>query len=344
MIIISIFINLQNNYMMNKDYGYDTENLLEIGISSSKSKIVDALKNNYSFIKDITSSSASLIKGEMYSGWSIDSKNAAGTLFRGFHVAYNYPEFMGLEIFEGEGFTEGDAETNTKYILFNETAKKKYNLVVGQKIDMNNHIIKGFFKDINHQSLHNVIEPFGLTLSKYGGNTLSVKYIGDQNIGNVIDAIRKVVADINDGEIADISTTDQVRYETYKRDANLNTIISWAAMLAILISIIGVVGLISLESQHRIREIALRKVHGATTGEILKMFNVKFVKIVAICYVISVPIAWWIVDKWLQEFEYRVPMSAWVFIVSGVFIASLTVFIITAQSYKAATTNPARAM
>lgn len=341
MIIISIFINLQNNYMMNKDYGYDTENFLEVYISSNSQRIKSELLENYSFIKDIAFSQNSIILGTSYMLQGTDDANS--TMYDELRVDYNYPKVIGLEIIEGEDFVESDMK-NSKYALFNETAKKAMGLEIGQKIMPQNIIVKGIFKDINHKSLHSAITPLAISVSKWANDVMCIKYVGDENIGNVIEAVRKVTAELNNGEIAHISTVDQTRHATYKKDANLNMIISWAAMLAILISIVGVVGLISLESQHRIREIALRKVHGATTGEILKMFNVKFVKIVAICYVISVPLAWVVVNSWLQGFEYKVPMSAWVFIVAGVFIAGLTIFIVTAQSYRAATTNPARAM
>ena len=341
MILISVFINLQNSYFMNKDYGYDTENLLEVEVKFNHEKIRDELTLNYPFIEDVTYSTHSIVRNQNLGKFTYED-----VMFDVVGVYPNYVELMGMEIIEGDDFVEGDLVNSDGYMyaLFNESAKKKMNLHLGQKVESNRRlIVKGFFKDINHKSLHSEVGPLVL-FPRSNGNVMSIKYIGGENIGNVVDVVRKVVAEINDGEIADISTADQMRYEAYKKDANLNTIISWAAMLAILISIIGVIGLISLESQHRIREIALRKVHGATTGEILKMFNVKFVKIVAVCYIISVPLSWWIVDKWLQGFEYRVSMSWWIFVGAGVFIASLTVFVVTAQSYKAATTNPAQAM
>ncbi len=259
MIIISVFINFQNNYMMNKDYGYDTKNLLEVEISRNQSQIKAQLLEDYSFIEDIAFSRNSMTSGINYQVNGSGNNGTGSNYFYDFtYVSHNYPKLMGLEIIEGDHFVEADRQ----YALLNETAKKVIKAEVGDAIEPNGVIVKGFFKDVNHKSLHSVIDPLVLLVAKPSNSTLmSVRYVGDQNIGNVIDAIRQVVAEVNDGQIANISTADQVRYAAYKKDANVNTIISWAAILAILISVIGVVGLISLESQQRIREIALRKVY-----------------------------------------------------------------------------------
>lgn len=345
MIIISVFINMQNNMLLNRDYGYDSENMLTVKVGENRGKITDDLLRDYSFIKDVTFSDQNIISGNSYSVWSLENKNPMETKFETFGAYYNYPQFMGFEITEGEDFTESDLSSDIHYMLFNETARDKYDLKLGQKIESgNNGIIKGFFKDVNHGSLHNPVSPFALSLNKYRSVMMSVKYIGDQNIVGAINAVRKVIADNNNGAIADITTSDQARYHTYKKDININTIISWSALLAIIISVIGVVGLISLESQHRIREIAIRKVNGATTMDILSMFNMKFIKIIMICYAIAIPISWYVVNEWLQGFEYKVIMHPWVFIVAGLMITIMTVFLVTAQSYKAAITQPVQAM
>ena len=348
MIIVALFINHQTDYVVNKDYGYKIDNTLVVNVSKNASKIKEQLKK-YSNIKDVAVSSANLIcSNNSYSGYmaEVDGQENMG-LYDVMYVGHKYPRVMCFDIFEGEDFIEADESHSDgyKYILFNETAKKAFGLEIGDVIKNNNLKVKGFFRDINHNSLHVPITPFGLIVSTPKRNSMfMIKYDKAENMPTVIDNIKQTFSEINNGEEPIISTASEYRNTSYKKDLDLNTLINWSALIAIFIAVIGVVGLISLESQQRIREIAIRKVNGATTFEILQMLNIKFIKIVLISYAIALPIAWFVVDSWLSGFEYRVEMSPWIFILSGVGVAVLTIVLVTLQSYRAATTNPSQAM
>ena len=346
MIIISLFISRQNIYLQNKDYGYEIGNTLVFEVSSNPDKIASELEE-YPNIEGVTSSNGDLFGGDSYSS-NMASKNGVnlGT-YEFMRVKHDYPSVLGLDIFEGEDFVEADENHSDgyKYALLNETAKKMLNVEIGDVLGIDKIKVKGFFRDINHKSLHKPINPFAIIVQRAKwAYILTVRYDRPENLTTVINNIKETVTGINDGEESVIVTASEARSGAYQKDIDLNTLINWAALIAIFIAVIGVIGLISLESQQRIREIAIRKVNGATIFEILQMLNVKFIKLVLISYIIAVPIAWYVVDYWLSGFEYRIGMSPWIFILSGVGVTLLTIVLVTLQSYKAATTNPSQAM
>ena len=106
----------------------------------------------------------------------------------------------------------------------------------------------------------------------------------------------------------------------------------------------GVFGLVMFEAQSRRKEIAVRRVFGATVPEVLVLFNSGFVKIVLICFVVSVPLAWFGIHKWLESFAYRAPIRIWVFVVPLLLVLILTVLTVTFQSYRVATTNAVKSL
>ena len=115
-------------------------------------------------------------------------------------------------------------------------------------------------------------------------------------------------------------------------------------VLAIVISLMGVFGLVMFETEHRRKEIGIRRVHGATVKQILAMFNSRFVKIVLVCFVIAVPISVFVMHRYLEGFAYRVPLHVWVFAVALVAMLAVTITVVTLRSLRAATVNPVRAL
>lgn len=346
LIIVSLFINNQTQFIINKNYGYDINNTLTIDVSNLTNEIIEKLKGN-SNIEDITISNTNILNDGTYSVYLANLNDSSEKLYSALFAGHNYPDFFGLDIYEGEDFTEIDeyGSDGYNYALLNETAKKEFNAKIGDIYDNNKVKVKGFFRDINFKSLHNPITPFAIIVSRpQAYNSMFVRYNKSENRTTVIDFIKETISEINKGEQSTVITATDSRNISYKKEIELNKLITWSTIIAILIASIGIIGLISLESKQRIREIAIRKINGATTTEILKLLNTKFLKLMIISYVISLPLAWYIVNSWLSQFEYKVTVSPWIFIVSGLGVMALTVVLVTIQSYRAATTNPSRAM
>ena len=143
-----------------------------------------------------------------------------------------------------------------------------------------------------------------------------------------------------DPEKINVKFFDNELEMVYQREDKLSTLVTLFSFLSIVISIIGVFGLVLFETQYRRREIGIRRVHGASVGSILQMFNRKYLYIVAICSAVAIPVSYYIIDSWMQQYVYRTPMSWWVYALAVGVILAITVVTVTLRSFKAATENP----
>ena len=164
------------------------------------------------------------------------------------------------------------------------------------------------------------------------------------DLPGVIAHIRKSLHEIDPSYPTDIQFFDKTLDDLYAKSHNQGLMVTLFSLLAVILSIVGVFGLVVFEAQGRTKEIAVRRVMGATVHEILLMFNTGFVRIVLICFVVAVPLAWFGVKTWLQSFAYKTPIHAWVFLIALMSVLILTILTVTFQSYRAATTNPARSL
>ena len=137
---------------------------------------------------------------------------------------------------------------------------------------------------------------------------------------------------------------DETLQRLYEKEIALNTLISLFSLIAIFISIVGVFGLVVFDSECRRKEIAIRKVLGASTMGIIIMFNKAYFKILAICFVIAAPLAWYAVTRWLENFAYKTPMYWWVYLLAFVAVAIITAATVTFQNWRVANANPVNAI
>ena len=141
-------------------------------------------------------------------------------------------------------------------------------------------------------------------------------------------------------ESCEVKLFDEEMQKHYIKENKLSTLVTLFSFLSIVISIIGVFGLVLFETQYRRREIGIRRVHGASVGEILSLFNRKYLYIVAACSAVAIPVSYYIIDQWMQQYVYRTPMSWWVYALAVAIILAITVVTVTMRSVKAATENP----
>lgn len=152
--------------------------------------------------------------------------------------------------------------------------------------------------------------------------------------------IHRVIADIDPAYPFEVEFYDTVFNNLYHKEQYLKKMVTLFSLLAIVLSIVGVFGLVVFETQYRRKEIGVRKVFGATVGEVLNMFNRSYLRIVSICFVIAVPFAYYGVYKWLENFSDRTPIYWWVFVLAFGIVAGITMLTVTFQNWKAANENP----
>ena len=159
-----------------------------------------------------------------------------------------------------------------------------------------------------------------------------------------IQILRDELEALSPGYPFDVRPFDEQLELTYKNEQRLATLISLFSLLAVLISIAGVFGLVVFDSEYRRKEIGIRRVMGASVGNILLMFNKSYLWILLICFIIACPIAWYAVNEWLQSFAYRVPSYWWIFPVALLIVGSVTLLTVTYQNWHAANENPVNSL
>ena len=369
MIICSIFVYRQHQYMLSRDMGFDKENLLVVDVPSDaiyptsyswenpgidytrRNAFMDAIKHNPQ-IKDIAFGSSALVADDYYGSMTEDLGDGREITCSTYYVSYNFLDVMGIDMVDGRSFLPSDEENHTGAYIFNETTAKEFELTADSSIK--GHIrgtkapVVGICKDFNFQSAHFEITPYAfLVRGKLIYNLPLHAYIRTV-AGADIAAVREYIFDTimefapdADPAKVDVKFFDNELEMVYQREDKLSTLVTLFSFLSIVISIIGVFGLVLFETHYRRREIAIRRVYGASFSGILTMFNLKYVYIVAICSAIAIPLSYYVIDRWMQQYVYRVPMSWWVYAVAVAIILAITVITVTLRSWKAATENPA---
>jgi putative ABC transport system permease protein len=254
---------------------------------------------------------------------------------------------MNIPVSEGRNFREDDKDTKYGKHIFNETARKQYEMQLNTDIDSAE--IIGFIPDVHFTTFHTATPPMAFYLwgKENWGDRMNFVYIKVKAGSNMFEAmnhIKKTFAHIDPEYPFVIRFYDDVLESTYQKDRRTTSQITVFGAISIFISLIGVFGLILFETRFRKREIAIRKVHGSSVEEVVGLFGKTYFFIWALCFVIACPLAYFFVGKWLDGFAYKTPLYAWVFAVSGVIVLSVTLATVGWQSYRAATQNPMLAL
>lgn len=360
LIIATSFIRLQHDYMMHYDMGFDKENLLAVRLSERGAASYDALRQKLLSdpqVKDVTGATSRLVSvGRM--GW--------GREFKGRQVAFQsyvvHPDFlrvMGIPITDGRDFLESDFDKELGTMIFNEAARREFEMQVGDRINgfvSPDEQIVGFCADFNFKPLQYGVSPFCFYLLPkkiqqenywHLPHVVYVRMTPGADIAAVTAHIRRCIAEVDPrtepGDIV-VRVFDEELGLEYDNERKLTAIVGLFALLAVVIALMGVFGLVLFETQHRRREIAVRRVMGASRGEILAMFNRRYVMLVAVCFVLAVPVSIWAVRHWLAGFAYAVPLYWWVFALALAGVLAVTALTVTVRSWRAVNENPAESV
>ena len=349
LIVAAIFMQKQNRFLQNYDQGFDKEHIAIVPLNGkmyqqNKDLYVNKLKE-YSGIEDVAFSKQKLGASDGYTTYGFKYKDKE---FGGFtlEVSDNFLNVMHIPITQGRDFLPSDTAGRKLTFILNKSLQKELSINAGEIINMSAWRnepgdVVGIVGDLKFSSLRRGEDKIIFML---GSNApLPVSYVRLKAGANVFDAmnhIRKTVAGIDPTFPLNIEFYDEVFNNLYKKEVNLNKSISLLSSLAIIISIVGIFGLVLFETQYRRKEIGIRKVFGSTTGEILALFNKTYFRILLICFVIAAPIAWFIVNKWLENFAYKTQLSWWIYPPAFFIVFLLTAVTVTFQNWKAASSNP----
>lgn len=343
LIIGALFMQLQSSFFMKVDKGYNTNSVLiarlNDDINQENQKLfMNELKKNPQF-ENVAFSQFQFGTGDSQrQGLKINDKNVN---FAYIVVSEEFLDVMDIKVTGGRNFESTDQGQTLRPLIVNDAFIRAAETEVGHVSDY--FTITGVVGNINFRPLQVISdEPLAFSIASASMPWAYFKINGDPYAA--IEHIKKSVAQIDPAFPVDVMFYDQVYDQIYQNERKTTSLITLFSLLAIVISLVGVFGLVIFETQYRRKEIGLRKIHGATTGSILAMFNSKFVWMVAACFVIAAPLAWYGVKEWLAEFAYRTPLYWWVFVLSLSIVLLITVLTVTIQSWRAATTNPIKSL
>jgi putative ABC transport system permease protein len=358
LIIGTLVIYSQLNYIRNKNIGYDRDHVLII-------KNTDALGKEAKVFKDEVLKLSGVQNATMTgylptAGWRSDSplfptpttdtKNAISTQI--WRIDENYIPTLGMAMVQGRNFSK-DFPTDSSGIIINEAFAKLIGFrdAVNKPLYyMNNfpskdftkyHVI-GVVKDFNFNSLHDVITPLVFLLSSQNG---SVAFrVNTAHINTLISSIQQIYKNIAPGQPFKYSFMDADFSKTYQAEQKMGGLSITFSILAILIACLGLFGLITYAAEQRTKEIGIRKVLGASVSNVWAMLSKDFLKLVLIAALISFPLSWWAMNKWLQEFAFRIHVSWWIFLVAGVIAILIALITVSFKAIKAAMANPVESL
>lgn len=349
LIITAIFVQLQNRYLLQKNLGYDSENIITIEslYDSQKSDLVIQKVNALASVKGVSKFNGSfgIFDGDMIEYMAIDGDTIQ---VNSYFVDDRFIDMMGIPIVAGRGLMVEDQELSEDLItnvIINQTALRELNTALDSVIRTSvegGYRVVGIAADVISHSMHNGQIPI-MYMKSQDIWTIAIKVDCPQSL-QAMEMIRNIVKQVEPVELWKINFFDANLAALYDNERNLAKLVLLFSIMAIVISLMGVFGLVVFETQYRRKEIGLRKINGATIINILEMFNRRFIWIVVGCFVVATPLAWYGVNQWLGGFAYRTPIYWWVFALALIIVLAMTLLTVTIQSWRAATENPIKSL
>ena len=340
LIMVTAVFFLQYRYMIKYDLGFDRENIVTFAswdLGTRPETVVERLQQHPDAV-DVTASAVNLFRCNQMWGREYEGKEY---VVRANPVRWNFLDFFGFEVIDGNGFTPSSAERDE--IVMMNRMHRDIGIPIGYK-EGKQYPYVGIIKDIRLTSLAQDDEYYAFYCAE-ADSRMSHFYIRLRAGANV-EAFAEYVKNLSK-ELAPASDDPELYYleewveSLYKQTKNDMVLIGMFAVLAIVIALMGVFGIVMFETQHRRSEIAVRKVYGATTAQMIGMLNLRYVWIVLGCFVVAAPVAWYITSRWLEQFANRIASPWWIYVVALAVVLAVTVGLVTLRSWKAATENPA---
>lgn len=348
-IIFSGVLYRQLNFITEKNLGFDRENMIRMEPTASLFKNFDAFKNEVGKHASILSIGASATNplntegGNTGVSWPGKPKDLRIT-FKTIACSYEFPETLGLKIIEGRTFQSQPQDSLRTEVLVTEETVKAMGLVkpVGETITIGdaNCVIIGVVNDFHTTSLHEMRLPVILHRTDYmHTSAVYVKYqpgTAQQSLAALNEIYKKFEHDFT----MRYWFQDDTFNEIYKTEITAARMILFFTLVAFTISALGIIGLATYNVLRRAKEIGVRRVFGATVAQVFGVLTREFSWVLTLAVVISSPLAWWAAERWLEGFAYRINMPWWIFAITYLGVALITVVIICLQGFRTVTTNP----
>ncbi|MFT3934365.1 MAG: ABC transporter permease [Chitinophagaceae bacterium] len=356
LLVATIVITRQTNYVQNTNLGYDKENLIYTRIEGELAK-----ENQYRLFKDKLngmpgiavidrSSEAPHIMDFVVTdaiNWEGKDKNAS-VGFKPSSVGFDFIKLMNLQVVEGRCFSKEIGSDSTDAFMINEEAVRQIGIKnpIGKWISAwqkKGHII-GVLKDFHTQSLREAIKPVVIDVKEYEYFGVIIARTKPGETKQALASLASVYKDINPNYPFTYEFVDEEYKRLYSSELVVSKLAVLFATLAISISCMGLLGLVMFSAEQRVKEIGIRKVLGASMAEIVSLFSKEFLSLILIAFLIAAPLGWLGMHKWLQNFAYKIDISWWIFVLAGGVAILTALLTVCYQSYKAAVANPVKSL
>ncbi|SEA58260.1 FtsX-like permease family protein [Arachidicoccus rhizosphaerae] len=344
----TVIIFQQIHYIHHLDLGFDRNNLIELPVTSNIASKYEAFKNKALQINGVQSLSKMgenpTSVGSLTFGVSWPGKNPNDKImFNNAAIGYDFVKTLKLHLKAGRDFSKAYPSDTVGYLI-NEAAQKVMGLdqAVGQPLNFWGHqgSIIGVLKNFHFSSLHDPINPiiFYYGENKDWGNILI--RVEPSKTKVVLTSLEKLYKNITGGAEFTYTFSDDDFNKMYQKEQLLSKLSGYFSFIAIFISCLGLLGLIIFAANQRTKEIGIRKILGARVGSILKILLKEFAQLIFISIVIATPLCFYLMQKWLGGYAYRIQIHWWVFLIAGCVSVIIAFFTVGYQTLKAAVANP----
>ena len=361
LIVASVVIQDQMKYLQSKDLGFTKEQQIVLPLRGSNVKnLYPSLKNEISKNPAIVSVGASLYYPGIFNPSDMPLYKEGTSMNESKRVYMNWVDESFLQTLEikaakGRLFSKAfPADTNFRMVL-NETAIRQLGFgtaeqavgkyaVIDWRGEKYRYEIIGVTEDFHFQDLHLPIEPYGFQLNNEPQFNYMIAHANSGDIKTTLKSLEATWHRLNPNEPFDYSFLDQDFHNSYTAEIRLASIVGYFTIIAILISCLGLFGLATFSAEQRTKEIGVRKVLGASVTGIVGLLSKDFMKLVAVAIIIASPLAWFIMNKWLQDFAYRTNIGWRVFVITTTLSLFIALVTIAFQAIRAALSNPVKAL
>jgi putative ABC transport system permease protein len=354
LIISTLIIYDQLDYMRTKKLGFNKNHLVNIAIKNNEEALLKYETIKYNFLQHpgISAVSASAFSPGRprwnMNYWIDDMKSDEYRMIGCIPVDYDFLDTFEINIIEGRGFyRDFTTDTDSAFIL-NESAVKEFGWesAVGKRFNLSNWkkgVVIGVVENFHYNSLHLKIEPLVLYIHPPHFEYFSVRLIPN-DISQTLDFLKSKWGELVHGEPFNYTFLDEDLDRLYKYEKKLGELFTIATFLAVFVACIGLFGMATFTAEHRIKEIGIRKVLGATVFEIAFLLSKEFTRWVLVSNIIAWPVAWYAMNKWLQNYTYRITIMPWTFLLAALLAFLIALLTVSYKSARAARTNPVEAL
>ena len=364
LIVSTTIVYRQTKYLNNADLGFNKEQVIYFQTRGDVNQKLETFKGEIKRSPNVVSVTAGYgLPGDLYAGDGVTTVGSDGAKERSANVFlgdHDYVKTLGLRIVAGRDFSKDMATDVREAFLINETAVKEWGFgspekALGQPIHWNewepadtlNPVKKGkiigVVEDFHYKSLHEKVTPSVIQIYPQVVFKVAVK-LKTADIKNTIAYINGVWNKFSPGYPLDYKFMDETYGAMYKAESKLSDLLWIFTVMAIIVGCMGLFGLAAFSAEQRTKELGIRKVLGANAFNIVGLLSKNFLVLIVISSLIAIPIAWWAMNNWLEDFPYRVNISWWVFGIAIIAALAIALLTVSFQAIKAALANPVKSL